>query len=400
MTKFQIILYGLLFSIAALGIDGIVPSLGLITQGLGTTAEDGSLIISAFVVGMATGEFLAGPLSDAYGRSRILLWGLGLFAVATVGCALSDSLSSMLVMRAIQGLGAGAASAQAALLIGDRFDLEQTARLISSTFVVAMAVRVVTPIAGFSLSSHWGWSWLFVTFLSLTILLIIYFRRESKLIRAPFKPRPFSLSQVQRDCRQVLADRFIQLYIGAEIATSIGLFCYLAAASNLMVEYVGFAQHQFSYIYATGTALMMAAAFLNNRWVSKAGLDNMMLLTSIPLTVISIVFLLLIIWPWGNSMIVAVLMLASLMPIIIIRINANSGCIKRFPKAAGAASSLHNAVGLLVGAGAGAICGRIFQGTPLALAIALMICAVLCLLCSLELRSGRKMAPHTEPKRG
>jgi len=93
-----------LMSLTALGIDSMLPALPAIGTSLGITgANSRQFIVTAFVIGFGVAQLVHGPLADRYGRRTVLLWSLGLYAVANVACAAAGSFVLLLVARAAGG---------------------------------------------------------------------------------------------------------------------------------------------------------------------------------------------------------------------------------------------------------------------------------------------------------
>lgn len=385
MKKNKIIVFGVLSSLAAIAIDALVPGLEAISRSIGGNTGDISLTISVFLLGAAAGEFFAGPLSDVYGRRNILLLALGLFVSASAACVTASDMTTLAILRIFQAIGAGAASVLTILLISDRFNINDTARFLSLTLIVTMGIRVSAPIAGYQISNHFGWQSIFWGFVVIGLLLLVYFYPQANHQERRSNRKSFTISAALRDFRNVLADRQSQYYIGAEIATSIGLFAYVSTASTIMVRHLGIQEANFSFLFAAGTALMMCGAWLNKHWVCRLGLHRMMLIACLGMVLISLSLLAISAANFHYNILTASMILLFLLPLIIVRINANAGCVKRFPQSAGSAASLLNALGLAFGAAAGMVCASVFHATALALISMLWLSAFISLLCSVGL---------------
>jgi DHA1 family bicyclomycin/chloramphenicol resistance-like MFS transporter len=323
-----------------------------------------------------------GPLSDAYGRRIILLISLVIYTATSIAAPLVADMPTLTFIRAVQAMGAGGASALMILLINDRFNATDTARTISLILMVAMAIRIGAPVVGYQVINSYGWHSLFACFTVIGIVLAIYFAPHNHYQKPPTENKRFTFSGLVRDFRRVLNDRASRLYIGAEIATSLGLFAYVASASSVMTNHLGISAQDFRLVFAGGTAVMMVGAFINNRIVAGLGLNRSILLASVPQLLIAGCLLLFLLAGINNKTLIAGLILSFLLPMMMVRINANTGCLKRSPKAAGAASSLHNTLGLIAGAGAGMLCSSVLGGSPLALASFLFSSALASLTCA------------------
>ena len=277
-------------------------------------------------------------------------------SVQTVQTA--PDFKTLICLRFVQALGAGGASALTILLISDRFDLGSTAQLVSLTMVIAMLSRVVALLAGFQIGEVFGWQSVFLCLAAISGVVLMYFSSGKEYHEHSDRHRTFAFSTVLTDSRLILADSRTRFYIGAEVATSIGLFAYVGSASLVIINHLEVPAAQFSRIYAAGTALMMVGAYINSRLVTRIGVDHTMLWACLPMGVVSLTLLGMATLRTGGSPVVIALVLAFLLPMIIVRVNANAGCVKRFPEAAVTASSLLNAIGLITGALSAAICCR------------------------------------------
>src|SRR4029078_3593102 len=104
--------------------------------------------VSAYLLGMALGQFAMGPLSDRFGRKPPLLGGLFLFAVASAGCALSHHIEGLVLLRFAQALGGSSIMVVVRAVIRDRFDAIQSAQVLSLMMLVMGAVPILAPAAG------------------------------------------------------------------------------------------------------------------------------------------------------------------------------------------------------------------------------------------------------------
>src|ERR1700743_824946 len=108
MTKqryfFTILILGSLTALGPFSIDMYLPGFPAIAKSFHTTTSEVALSLSSFFVGLAAGQLLYGPLMDRYGRKRPLYWGLSLYIIASVGCFLSGSIETLVVLRFVQAI--------------------------------------------------------------------------------------------------------------------------------------------------------------------------------------------------------------------------------------------------------------------------------------------------------
>lgn len=148
---------GSLAALPPLSIDMALPALGAIGQGLHTGASQAGLTLSLFMAGFVIGPPVYGPLSDAFGRRRLLLPGMAIFTAGGILAALAPSIAVLLLARFLQGLGAGAGMTLALAIVRDRFDGAAMQRRLAAITVVANLAPIVAPTLGVALLAlvHW-----------------------------------------------------------------------------------------------------------------------------------------------------------------------------------------------------------------------------------------------------
>jgi DHA1 family bicyclomycin/chloramphenicol resistance-like MFS transporter len=153
---------GLAVGLSALSIDLIAPALSAIRRSVATSAAMVGLTIPSFMLGFGVGQLGFGVLSDRYGRQRMLFWGIGLYTVATIGCALTSSAPVLLACRAIEGVGAGASVVIAGAVIRDLFEGRTALAVRSRVNVVYSVAPIAAPVIGAQIVSVVNWRMAFV----------------------------------------------------------------------------------------------------------------------------------------------------------------------------------------------------------------------------------------------
>jgi MFS transporter, DHA1 family, multidrug resistance protein len=129
--------------------------------------------VTAYVLGMALVVLPAGLIADAIGRKRVLLTGLGLMTLTSIGCALADNLTMMIGLRFLQGLGAGTCLLLAATVAADCF---RGAKLVSVLGLLGAAwgsAPVIAPAVGGFISQFGSWRLVFVVLAALTAIVAV-----------------------------------------------------------------------------------------------------------------------------------------------------------------------------------------------------------------------------------
>ncbi len=150
-----IVLLGALSALAALSLDMYVPGLPAMAADLHTTASLTQLTLTACLIGLALGQLLVGPLSDARGRRGPVLVGMALYTAASLLCALAPSIWMLIPLRLVQGAAGGAAIVIAMAAVRDRgADRTATAKLFATLMVVNGIAPIAAPVFGGQLL-HW-----------------------------------------------------------------------------------------------------------------------------------------------------------------------------------------------------------------------------------------------------
>ena len=159
---FFALLLGLVVAIDPLTIDIALPAAKEMASGLGTDLASIQLSLSLFVLGMAAGQLVHGPMSDRYGRRPVLLFALLLYVAASVALALAPGIEMLVVARLVQGFAVAATQVIARAVVRDRFDREEASRVLSYMFLVHGLMPIVAPIAGGWLTGAAGWRSVFL----------------------------------------------------------------------------------------------------------------------------------------------------------------------------------------------------------------------------------------------
>lgn len=289
-TEFTILI-ALLMSIIAISIDALLPALGVIRQDL-TILEDNKaqLIISAIFLGMAIGQLIAGPMSDATGRKKVLYVGVSLFLLGSVICLFAQDLNTLLLGRFIQGLGVSGPYVSAMSVVRDQYSGSQMAKIMSIVMLIFMGVPAIAPSLGQGIMLIADWRSIFMFYVAYALLITswIFFRLEETL--PPEKRIAFSTRSFIDGFKEVLTNRITTGY-----TLSMGLFF------GSMIGYLNSSQQIFQVQFNTGKlftvyfgllALLFGAASLGNSFVvEKLGMRRIAQLAVKGMMLASAIFL-------------------------------------------------------------------------------------------------------------
>lgn len=256
----------------ALAIDIMLPALPAIGDAVGIPTEnDRQWIITAFMLAFGFGQILYGPLSDRFGRRRILLIGLTIYTVFGFLATFATSFESLMIARAGQGLGAGATRVLAVSIVRDRFAGRQMARVMSLVFIVFLAIPIIAPSVGQAILLVAPWRWIFGLLAGFGGLLMIWAAVRLPETLHPEDRRPFSLPAIASGLRLTLSTRQSVGYMMAMAVTFGALLGFINSAQQIFAGPLQ-AEKLFPLIFA-GTAVALAiASLINSRIVERLGM--------------------------------------------------------------------------------------------------------------------------------
>lgn len=204
-----------------------VPALPDAARGLRTTAGEMQMAISIYIIGLAGGQLVYGPLSDAHGRRPTLLWGLAMYAAGGLAAALAPNLTTLLAARLVQGLGGCAGLALGRAIVRDTSAPEGAIRQLALLNLIIMVGPGLAPMVGGAVSSALGWRAIFVVLAAGGAVTVFFAWR-----RLPETGRPtgtFGLRVMLRDYAELLRSRrFVGYALGGGMLTTC-IYAFLAA---------------------------------------------------------------------------------------------------------------------------------------------------------------------------
>lgn len=291
-TEFTILI-ALLMSVIAISIDALLPALGIIREELQIDdANKAQLLISAIFLGMAIGQLICGPLSDATGRKKVLYVGISLFLVGSLICFFAKDLNTMLFGRLLQGLGVSGPYVTAISVVRDQFSGRQMAKIMSIVMLIFMGVPAIAPSLGQAIILLADWQSIFLFYIgyALVITAWIFFRLEETLPKE--KRIAFSTASFAAGFKEVLTHRVTISY-----TLCMGLFF------GSMIGYLNSSQQIFQVQFNTGKlftvyfgllALVFGAASLGNSFVvEKMGMHRICYIAVKTMMAASAIFLVL-----------------------------------------------------------------------------------------------------------
>ena len=255
-------------------IDTMFPAFPLIAAELSSSPLAMQQTLSVYLVAYALMSLVHGPLSDALGRRGVILAGVAVFVVASVGCALARSIEVLLAFRALQGISAGAGLIVGRAIIRDCFDGADAQRLMSTVSMIFGVAPAIAPIVGGWVVGHAHWSmifWLLAGFAGALLVACIAWLPET---HPPQRRIALSARAIGQGYRFVVSDRaFLPLVLAGSLGFN-ALFVYIASAPVFVLEVLGLGAQQFAWLFVPAIGGLMLGSFLSGRLAGRLSARN------------------------------------------------------------------------------------------------------------------------------
>jgi len=262
----------ILAGLATLGpfaIDTYMPSFPAMGRILEVSELQLQQTLSAYLIPFAFMMLFHGALTDSFGRRPVILVGLVIFALASVGCALAQSLPQMLVFRALQGMSAGTGIVAGRAMIRDIYAGHQAQRVMSMVTMMFGLAPVIAPVLGGWLEVWLGWRSIFV-FLALFAAVLwagCYYRLEESL---PLSARQaFAVKPLMSSYLKLLGSFRFGLLASAVAFNFAAFFLYIASAPAVIYKLLGLNANQFAWLFVPGITGVILGAYLSGRLAGK-----------------------------------------------------------------------------------------------------------------------------------
>ncbi|WP_149551524.1 multidrug effflux MFS transporter [Streptomyces marokkonensis] len=254
-----------------LSMDLSMPLLPQLAKDLHTSGSLAQASMSVCMLGLAFGQLVAGPLSDRMGRRRPLLWGIALFTVFSLLCAVAPTIEILLVTRFLQGVTGSAGVVIALAAARDIASGIELARLLSLLGLVGALAPILAPVAGGQLAAVMDWRGLFVVLAGVgALLLIVAGTLLPETLSAGLRHRG-GFAATGRRFGTVLRDRLFICYLLVGACTGTAFFTYLASISFVLQDGFHLTPQAFSAVFAMNAVVAMLGSLSNRAVVRRAG---------------------------------------------------------------------------------------------------------------------------------
>ena len=360
-----LILLGMLTALTALSIDPTLSSMPDVAREFGVDNGLAQLSLIGFMLGIAAGQLVVGPLADRFGRRPVILVAIVVYVAAATGAATAADIQWLIGFRLIQGLAACAGQILPRTVIRDRFESVDAAKLLSYVMMIHGIAPVVGPIFGAHLAVAVGWRavyWFNATYGGLVFILVLTLLAESIRKR---DPRALNPARLVRTYAMVIRNRIYYGHLLCGIGCYAGLFVYLTTSSAVVIGHFGRSGETYGYMFAITMSGWLIGNLISARLVGRIGIDRLIRFGSFGIAASAVTIAAL---PWAGvdelwaivaPMFVYMTMFSFVVP------PAQAAALTPFPANAGAASSLMGFLQLCVAAAIGVLVGQLDDGTQI-----------------------------------
>ncbi|HOX81680.1 MAG TPA: multidrug effflux MFS transporter [Chryseolinea sp.] len=377
---FLILILGALATISPFSIDMYLPGFPAIATDLSTTIDKVQLSLTAYLVGIALGQILYGPLLDRFGRKNPLYAGLAIYVLASIGCAFTDSISSLIVMRFLQALGGCAGIVAAQALVRDLFPVNKTAQAFSSITLVISVSPMIAPTVGGYMTSAFGWQYVFLVLGVITFLImgaVYFYLPDGRGANAEMSLKP---KAVLSNFYVVIKEPQFFVYAFAGGLATAAPFAYIAGSADVFMNIYKLSEHQYGWVFAFLAFAMIGSTQLNRFLLKKFKSEQIIKTTLMYQSVIGLILVVGTYYGWYDKYALILLMFVFLTGQGLTGPNTSALSLAPFSSHAGSASALMGSWRLGAGGIISAIVSFLHNGTAMPMVSMMAACAVISLM--------------------
>lgn len=281
----------LISSLTALSIDMMLPAFPDIGFALEVSNPNNlQLLIILFMFGMFFGELLFGPLSDAFGRKRVLACSVGIYCFGTLAAMFASSIEILLLGRIIQGVGVSGPKIISRAMVRDQFEGRKMARVMSFIMTLFVFIPMIAPAIGQFILLVTSWRGIFMFFLVIAAIATTWIMVAQPETLPIQKRKPFKVNTLLHSTWLILGNRVVMFYtITAGLV--FGIFLLYLSTSQMMFQKIYAIGDTFVLYYAFLATGFGIAALLNTKLVMRYGMYRLCLTGACGLIGIGTLFL-------------------------------------------------------------------------------------------------------------
>ncbi|QTE31301.1 multidrug effflux MFS transporter [Pengzhenrongella sicca] len=377
MRRILLVTLALLTALTPLATDMYLPAMPAMAGELGVSASVVQLTLTTFLIGLAAGQLVIGPLSDQWGRRRLLVVGTVVCAAAGAACALAPDAAWLVGARFVQGFAGAAGIVLARAVISDVARGIRAAQLFSAMMVIQGVAPVVAPLLGGALVPAVGWRGVYWVLTGFAVVLVL------AVVRAVPETHPVhlrsagGLGALGRDARLVLTNRSFVGYTLSFVFCFGTMFAYIAASPFVLQNILGLSPGRYSVAFAVNAVGIIVASVVSARIVARTGPRRLVVVGAAVMLGASLLLVVgatawgLPLWPTLALLFLAVGSLG------LVAGNATTLALGQVPGASGTGSAVLGALQFTLAAAVSPLVGIAGERSAVPMVLAMAACATL-----------------------
>jgi len=369
-----VLLLGGLTAFGSVSMDMYLPALPSLVRTLKTTPAAAEQTVSIFLIGLAAGQLIYGPVSDRVGRRGPILFGIVVYLIASLGCALASSIGLMIAFRLLQALGACAGMVIARAVVRDRYEDHEVLHVFSLLTLVMGSAPILAPLIGGWVLSVGSWRWIFgvQSLFALVITACAFFfmaesRSEATRVRA-LSERPLA-SYVAL----VRSPRLTALLLNGAFGGA-ALFAFVTAAPEIVITLYKVPAADFGWIFGVNVTGMIAAGQINARLARRVPGETLLHAANAVAFVFASLLAVCAFTGWGGMFGILIPLWFVIASLGFSQPNSAASAMSVDRERAGATAALIGAATFGVGSLAGVATSLLDDGSARPLAIVIWVC--------------------------
>jgi len=267
-----VVLLGCFMMLQPLSTDLYLVSMPGLTQRFDATPATVQLTLSVFALGFGAMQLLAGPLSDRFGRRRVVLAGIALYVIASLACAAAPTIELLIAARFVQALGCCSVVVAARAIIRDVYGPVDGARALARALTVLAFGPIMGPILGSMLEVRFGHQATFLALAAFAGLLLVAAAARLPETNRHRNPTAMHPGRLVANYALVLRSREFNAFALLGIATYGGLFAFIAGSSFVLIRVLGVPTAWFGVLYAAIIVGYLAGTLACPKLLARGGL--------------------------------------------------------------------------------------------------------------------------------
>jgi DHA1 family bicyclomycin/chloramphenicol resistance-like MFS transporter len=367
-----ILLLGAMTATPPVSVDIYLPAVPGIVRYFHASEREAGLALSAFLFGLAVGQLVYGSWSDRVGRRLPLLFGFGLYLLATLGCIFAPNIEALIAFRFLQALGGCAGVVVSRAVVRDRFDHAGMLQIFSLLMLVMGIGPILAPLLGGFILTLGDWRlefWVLIGFGLLCWLGVLFGLRETR------HPDDAAFSRGESPWQSYLAvmrERRVVGYILAGTMAQASLFAYLGASPLLLINTYGLSPQAYGWVFAMNGAGLIASSQLNRRLVKTYSPDLILKRTNLGALAAAVVLTFDALTGFGGLPGIIAPLFLVIASMGFNQPNGLAGALAVDPKRAGSTSALYGAIQFVIGGVSATTAASFSDGTAVPMALVIL----------------------------